>query len=234
MSLPGTKNRRRVFLMRHGEVDYRGPDGKLVNPKLVTLTENGRGQAQAASAMMAGVELDRAVCSGLPRTRMTAELVLNGRGPDLEDDDGFREIRGGRISAVPEADRPAMFIRTLEQSHLPGATFAGGDAFAPFYDRVTGAFESLVTDGAWRRALLVAHDGVNRAILAWASGAGLAGMKAFEQDMGCVNIVDVDVDEGKITGTYIKATNLTPYNFVKAGLYETSFEQVFKPIFGDV
>jgi len=234
MSLPGTKNRRRVFLMRHGEVDYRGPDGKLVNPKMVTLTENGQGQARAAAAMLTGVEIDKAVCSGLPRTRMTAELVLNGRGPALEEDEGFLEIRGGRVSEVPEEDRPAMFIRTLEQAHLPGATFAGGDAFAPFYDRVTAAFEKLATDGSWRRALLVAHDGVNRAILAWASGAGLVGMKAFEQDMGCVNIVDLDVEDGKLAGVYIKATNLTPYNFVKAGLYQTSFEQIFKPIFGDV
>ncbi|WP_425404757.1 histidine phosphatase family protein [Hwanghaeella sp.] len=234
MSLPGTKNRRRVFLMRHGEVDYRGPDGKLVNPKLVTLTENGRGQAQAAAAMLSGVVLDRAVCSGLPRTRMTAELVLGGNGPPLEDDPGFLEIRGGRVSSVPEAERAQTFIRTLEQAHLPDATFAGGDAFGPFYDRVTDAFSKLVSDAGWRRMLLVAHDGVNRAVLAWASGAGLAGLKAFEQDMGCVNIIDLDVEDGEIVGVYIKATNLTPYNFVKSGLYETSFEQVFKPIFGDV
>lgn len=234
MSLPGTKNRRRVFLMRHGEVSYRGPDGTLVNPKLVTLTAAGQGQARAAAAMMNGVELDRAVCSGLPRTRMTADLVLDGRGPALEEDSGFLEIRGGRVSQVPEADRPAMFIRTLDQAHLPGATFAGGDAFAPFYDRVTGAFQALAEDASWKRMLLVAHDGVNRAILAWVSGAGLAGMRAFEQDMGCVNIVDLDVVDGTITGAYIKASNLTPYNLVKSGLYETSFEQVFKPIFGDV
>ena len=234
MSLPGTKNRRRVFLMRHGEVDYRGPDGKLVNPKLVTLTGNGIGQAKAASAMMSAIEIERAVCSGLPRTRMTAELVLDGRGPALEENKGFLEIRGGRVSDVPEADRAAAFTKTLEQAHLPGASFAGGDAFAPFYDRVTGAFRDLAANGSWRRMLLVAHDGVNRAILAWASGAGLVGLKAFEQDMGCVNIVDLDVEEGAITGVYIKASNLTPYNYAKAGLYQTSFEQVFNPIFGDV
>lgn len=232
MSLPGTKNRRRVFLMRHGEVDYRGPDGKLVNPKLVSLTENGQGQARAAAAMLADVALDRAVCSGLPRTRMTAELVLNGMGPVLEDDTEFLEIRGGRISAVPEADRPALFMRTLDQAHLAGATFAGGDAFGPFYDRVTGAFQALASGSEWKRMLLVAHDGVNRAILAWASGAGLGAMRAFEQDMGCVNIVDLDVADGVITGAYIKASNLTPYNLSKTGHYDTSFEQVFKPIFG--
>ncbi|RVU39256.1 histidine phosphatase family protein [Hwanghaeella grinnelliae] len=233
MSLPGTKNRRRIFLMRHGEVDYRGPDGKLVNPKLVTLTEYGIGQAKAASAMMSGVQIDRAVCSGLPRTRMTAELVLDGQGAALEEDQGFLEIRGGRVSSVPEADRAKTFIKTLDQAHLPGARFAGGDEFAPFYDRVTCAFRNLAVDGAWRRMLLVAHDGVNRAILSWVSGAGLAGLKAFEQDMGCVNIVDFDVEGGVVTGAYIKATNITPYNYVKTGLYQTSFEQVFKPIFGD-
>ena len=233
MGLPGTKNRRRIFLMRHGEVDYRGPDGKLVNPKMVTLTANGQGQVRAAAAMLSEVALDRAVCSGLPRTRMTAELVLDGRDLVLEDAPGFLEIRGGRVSAVPEAERAATFIRTLEQAHLPDATFAGGDAFKPFYDRVSDAFVDLARDGDWRRMLLVAHDGVNRAILAWVAGAGLVGLKAFEQDMGCVNIVDVDIEDEKIVGAYIKATNITPYNYVKSGLYQTSFEQVFKPIFGD-
>ena len=42
----------------------------------VPLTPRGRMEAQAAGRAFSNVALDRAICSGLPRTRETAELVL--------------------------------------------------------------------------------------------------------------------------------------------------------------
>jgi len=37
-ALPGTRGRRRIYLMRHGEVAYFDRDGKPVHPKHVQLT----------------------------------------------------------------------------------------------------------------------------------------------------------------------------------------------------
>jgi phosphoserine phosphatase len=48
---------------------------------------------------------------------------------------------------------------------------------------VLAAFERTLRGPEWRRLLLVAHDGVNRVILAWAAQAGLGALAAFEQDM---------------------------------------------------
>jgi probable phosphoglycerate mutase len=67
---------------------------------------------------------------------------------------------------------------------------------------------------------------VNRALLGWACGAGLAALGSFEQDMGCVNIIDVDLADGDIVRRLIKAVNLTPYNLAKLGLNRTSMETV--------
>ncbi len=84
MALDGTSGRHRVFLMRHGEVSYFDQDGRPVNPKHVALTERGREQSKAAAAALADVAFDRAVCSGLPRARQTAEIVLAGRDLAIE------------------------------------------------------------------------------------------------------------------------------------------------------
>ncbi|NQV20641.1 MAG: histidine phosphatase family protein, partial [Rhodospirillales bacterium] len=45
-ALPGTRGRRRIFLLRHGDVNYFTEDGERVpDPTQVKLTEWGREQA---------------------------------------------------------------------------------------------------------------------------------------------------------------------------------------------
>ncbi len=227
MALPGTDGRRRIYLMRHGAVSYVDAGGRPINPLDVPLTAEGREQAAAARDLMAGIALDRALCSGLPRARETAEIVLAPHGLDLEEDTGFRELRGARLSTIAPERREALFVYGLERAHEPGARFAEGDLFADFEDRIAGALEACLAQPGWTRMLLVAHDAVNRMILSLVSGAGLAGLGAFEQDFGCINVIDVDIADGQPVRRLIKAVNVTPYNPAKHGNYHTSFEQVF-------
>src|SRR5579871_5051440 len=93
----GTKSRRRICLMRHGHVDYLArhvvQSGDIHS---VPLTPRGRSQAEAAGKAFAHVEFDRAICSGLPRTRETAEVVLSFQrhAPSLEVVLDLVEIQG--------------------------------------------------------------------------------------------------------------------------------------------
>ena len=80
----------------------------------------------------------------------------------------------------------------------------------------------------------MAHEGINRLILSWAAGTGLLATSAFEQDTGCINVIDFDMvpaEDGspglEIARTLIKAVNLTPYNFLKHGMNLTSLEAIF-------
>lgn len=70
--------------------------------------------------------------------------------------------------------------------------------------------------------------------MSWASGAGLLAAPSFEQDTGCVNVIDFDMVLGadgkpgqEIERALIKAVNLTPYNYVKHGMNLTSLEAIF-------
>ena len=226
-ALPGTRGRRRIYLMRHGEVAYFDRQGKPVHPKHVTLTDDGAAQARAMGRMLADVPFERAACSGLPRTRQTAELVLEGRALELEERPALKEIKSGDYRGKSPEQIEAAFVYGMESAAAPGARFADGDSYAEFYDRVTGAFEALLKEPGWRNMLIVAHEGTNRMILGWVSGGGLASVSAFEQDPGCLNIIDADLVDGAIERRFLKLMNATPANHAKHGNYLTSMEQVF-------
>jgi probable phosphoglycerate mutase len=233
--LEGTAARRRLYLLRHGHVAYYDEAGKPLNPKLAALTERGREEARAAGALLAGAPLDRVLCSGLARTRQTAELVAAPHGLPVEDHSDFMEIRAGRLSGVPKESREAAYVYGFEAATEDGR-FAGGDGFAAVRDRVVSAFETLVRQPDWTHLALVAHDGVNRMLLSWACGAGLSALSAFEQDYGCLNIIDVDVDVadgragGRVVRRLIRMANLTPGNPAKLGLHRSSLEEAFGPL----
>ena len=115
-----------------------------------------------------------------------------------------------------------------------------GERFTDAQERILTGFKDLLFNHRWRTALIVAHEGVNRIMLGWACGGGLQTISAFEQDLGCINLLDVDItpassgDGLQIERTLIKALNVTPYDFVKHGLSRTSLEHLFEVDFGGV
>ena len=224
--LPGTRGRKRVYLMRHGEVSYRRPDGRTVFSTEVGLTDEGVEQARLMRELLAQAPFDVGVHTGLTRTRQTAELVLEGRAVRLEQLGGLREMQVGSIQQLSDERIDAEFTYGFERAAEPGAAFPGGESFAAFQDRIVPAFEALLLRGDWTTALVVAHGGTNAVILAWVTRGGLAGLSAFEQDAGCVNIIDADVVDGEIVRRMLRAVNLTPYNLTKHEHYLTVAERI--------
>ena len=225
-SLPGTRGRKRLYLMRHGEVSYHRADGRTVFSNEVDLTDEGVAQAQAMAATLKEVEFDFAAHTGVLRTRRTAEIVLAGREIAPRTIPELIEIQGGSIKGMTKERLEAEFVYGLERAALPGANFAGGETFVAFQGRVTGAIENLVRAPMWGTALIVAHGATNAMVLGWVTRGGLNGLGAFEQDAGCVNIIDVDVIDGEIIRRLIRALNVTPYNLPKLGRYLTVTEHI--------
>lgn len=215
-------NRRRLYLLRHGEVNY-VEQGRHVPPDHVHLNEAGRAQARAAAQALAGVSLDRAVVSGLARTIETAQIVLGERAVPIETVPALSEIRGGRITHLPPAELRSTFVDALTRRLSPTDTFLLGETFGDFRDRVVPAFRELIADTAWGAMLLVLHGGVNRVILADVLGLELHGLGHFEQDAGCINLIDFDARGYGI----VRAVNYTPYNPLKSGLSLTTMERYF-------
>ena len=233
-ALPGTASRRRIYLMRHGHVDYLAKhvvaEGAI---NIVPLTTRGRLQEEAAGRALAHVAFDRAVCSGYPRTFETASHVLaaQAKPPTLEIDEGLVEIVGGKMEPVKSREELIQKMKDrFANAAKPGATnHEGGEAYGGAQARAVKSLTRLLKEPGWHTALVVAHEGINRLVLSWACGAGLGAMGAFEQDTGCINVLDFDLNaDGTIARTMIKSVNLTPYNWLKHGMNLTSLEAIFE------
>jgi len=220
--------------MRHGHVDY------LTRQTLETgalseviLTRRGQLQAEAAGRAFASVQFDRAICSGYPRTKQTAEGVMTflKNPPSLEIDPGLVEIHGGKLPPLRSREDLIRAMNAyFERAHEPGATnHEGGEVYLEAQARAVASIERLLSQPDWHTSLVVAHEGINRLILSWACGAGLNAMSSFEQDTGCINVIDFDLGgQGGVRRSLIKAVNLTPYNYLKQGMNMTSLEAIFE------
>ncbi|MEL7200999.1 MAG: histidine phosphatase family protein [Pseudomonadota bacterium] len=252
---PARTGRRRLYLMRHGHVDYFKPG--LTDPRQVPLTEEGQGQARATAATLAPVPFDFALCSGLPRTRETAEIVLaaqDAASPDvpvLGEDLRFEELKSGWIKAGSREELAARLAYCFDDAHDANARFLpDGESFGEAEARIVDGLTAIVTQGQWKTGLLVAHEGVNRLILGWACGGGLATIGAFEQDLCAVNVIDFDITPAEavrdqhvdtpraarngvqVERAILKLVNVTAYDPVKEGLRKTCLEHLFDIDFG--
>src|SRR6185437_573812 len=146
-ALPGTEARRRIYLMRHGHVDYLAKhvvsEGAI---NIVPLTMRGRLQAEAAGAALA-------------------------TPPQLEIDEHLVEIVGGQMSPPPKSRSELIERMKLRFSEAgnPGATnLEGGEEYAKAQTRAVTALKRLLKEPGWHTALVVAHEGINRLVLSWA------------------------------------------------------------------
>ena len=219
--------RRRVYLMRHGDVAYFGADGQRVSDsRLVTLTDQGRAEAIAMRDMLAEVPFDKAICSGLPRTVETGAIVLGGRSVPLETWPDLEEIRGGSPSQRAQMS-PSEYAYAMFASAQEAGSYAHGESFAGFHARVVAAWTKILSTAGWSALLIAAHGGVNRAVLSHAVGAGRSAYGAFEQDTGCLNVLDVDTaGGGQPLRQIIRAVNVTPSDPVKATRPLTALEKL--------
>lgn len=190
-----TAKRRRIYLMRHGNVTYFDDAGKPYLPEAVPLNEQGRAQAEAAGKVFAsdGVRFDRVIVSGLPRTVETAQGVLAQTGQDiaLEIWPELVEIRGGKLASIADADLQEAFTGAFEGVVPEHRRFLNGESIGELMDRVHPALDRLRQDSDWDTALLVLHGGVNRAILSLALTGERLFLGNLAQTAGCINALDV-------------------------------------------
>jgi broad specificity phosphatase PhoE len=163
--------RRRIYLMRHGSVDYFRADGSAVPPDGVALNPQGRAQADSAGDLFAraDVNFDKVVVSGLPRTVETAERVLAARGQSvaLQVEPRLQEIRPGRLSDIPRDQLAQAFLGAFAGGpQVETHRFLGGESVGELLDRVLPAFDDLLADTSWHEMLLVLR-GVNLAPTQW-------------------------------------------------------------------
>jgi probable phosphoglycerate mutase len=176
--------RRRIYLVRHGEANYVGSDGKpLSDPDTAGLSDRGREQARTTARWfceMGVMRFDRVLTSDMPRAAQTARVLL--------DTMGLGSLQSESAAALREID-PAHESPDVARA------------------RILPALEQLLRSERWDTALIVAHTLVDEVILSEALTGSTAMYGRLEQGNGCVNVLDVGPGA---TEWVVRAINVCP------------------------
>lgn len=222
----------RVILVRHGQSTYnlqRRIQGRLDKS---ILTEAGRAAALQVGETLSSITFDAAYSSPLQRAKETAEIIVSRltNPPQLQPTDQLMEIdlplwegmlRQDAIDQFPEAyhcwqQHPDKFSMKLpskeaEVEHFPVlAIFANARKF----------WKELLSKHSSGTILVVAHNGINRALIATASEVSPAYYQSIQQSNCGISIINFgtsavakneQIEQNKKVAVQLESLNLTAH-----------------------
>jgi broad specificity phosphatase PhoE len=212
---------RRIYLVRHGETLY-GAGATSGDD----LTPAGYRQIEALEQLLRPTAIDAIYASPLERAQATARTLAGLSGVPITTIDTLREIIPGDLSVLSASTSQdvAGFLRQAIGYFVDPETrwdtpYLGGETYRSLRERVWPFFVELTQRTDWRRAVVVAHGGVNNALIGRILGTGEPGLANVEQDFGGLNIIDL-VDGRPV----LRLLNFTAYDPLKAGLEASSMD----------
>ncbi len=192
-----------LYLIRHGDC-RRDEVKRYIGQVDLPLNARGRAQARALRKHMAKVPFRRIYASDLKRCLETARIIAGPQGKSIRRQPQLREIKLGYWDGRPQAKIRQYHPEEYRQrgENLIDFRPPGGESFADLQARVIPAFRELI-NREQGPVLLIAHAGVNRAILCDLLGRPLDELFALPQPFGCLNII-----ERRGTSLEVKAVNL--------------------------
>jgi alpha-ribazole phosphatase len=192
---------RRLYLVRHAEAPNVTADGRLISAGHSPLSERGRRQATALRERFARVAASVVHASDMPRAAQTAELLAGGRPVRLHAE--LREISLGDLDGALAEE---VFSTTPGFLSDPGARLPGGETPLEVAERAGPALDRILAGAPDRDVIVVAHGGVNRALLGRVLGLPLERALRIRQDWASVNVLD------RAGGRWwVRSLNWTPY-----------------------
>jgi broad specificity phosphatase PhoE len=182
-----------LFLLRHGATE----NNLALPPRLQgrhsdpPVSDEGRLQSQRTAECLAAFELRAVYSSPLLRARQTAQAIADRHGlpvtslPELiEVDVGVWE---GRDWDEIERNDAAAYRAFVEN---PADTpYHGGESFRAVSQRVLPLVERLASEHRGEQIAIVAHNVVNRVVLAPLLGLPLAQARGIRQENCGVNLI---------------------------------------------
>jgi len=181
-----------LLLLRHGEIPQTTPR-HFVGQRDLPLSTDGQRQAKSWRAPLATVNLQGVWTSDLARCDQTARLALGGTGPTPTPLPALREISLGVWEGLSEAEVEERFPgeQGLRRADLAHVAPTGGESFARLRDRVWPAVLDILAraDEAAGPLLVVAHAGVNRALICQALGMPLSRVFSLGQNYASLSVL---------------------------------------------
>jgi broad specificity phosphatase PhoE len=183
-----------LYLIRHGatsaneERPYRlqGSGSDLV------LSELGQAQAEATAKALAGLRLAAVYTSPLSRAVQTASPIARVQGVKPIPVEEITEAHLGRWEGLTWEQASLADPVEYERFHKnPGtAPYAGGESFLDVETRAKPALERLALEHEGGAIAVVAHNILNRAVLAGFLGLPIDLARTLRQANGGVNLIE--------------------------------------------
>jgi probable phosphoglycerate mutase len=85
--------------------------------------------------------------------------------------------------------------------------------------------QRLLAEEAWDTALLVAHGGVNRAVLSWFLTGQHVFLGGLAQDAGCLNVIDVGTTPET---SVVRVVNFCPIDTLRTSTRLSTMEELLQ------
>ncbi len=181
----------RLYLIRHGEL-LKDRANTYHGQMDIEVTPNGVAQLERVADRLAEVPLRAVYASTLRRSVQGAEQVAKRHGLSVIQRPAFREKHFGAWEGLTYdevAERfPEEWARWLADP--PTVKPPGGETYREMQARVLPALAEIVAAHPAASIALVAHGGVNRAILCHAMRLDLSYVFRIEQHHGALNIIE--------------------------------------------
>jgi len=198
--------------VRHGETDWNRME-RFQGQIDIPLNARGEQQATLAAEFLKDVRLTHAFSSPLARPYATAEKILAFHPEvELRSIPDLQEICHGAWEGKLRDEVEALFPGQLQQWQNEPHTvqMPEGENLAQVWERALTAWAQIVrTVGPDGTGLVVAHDAINKAIVAGSLGLGPVDFWRFKQGNGAVTVIDYP--DGPEGAPQLSAVNITSH-----------------------
>ncbi|MCM1566861.1 MAG: histidine phosphatase family protein [Dehalobacter sp. 4CP] len=184
---------KKIFLVRHGQIDY-GSEKRYIGITDLPLSNAGIRQATRLQEYFSRIEIEKAYTSPLKRCLQTAEILLEGSNTQKVILDDLKEINMGEWENQTIDYIKDHFRELYEKRGVSIDEFIppGGESFEQLQKRVIPAFEFIAQNNTGN-TLIISHAGVNRVILSKLFDFPLKELFKISQPYGCINELSWDI-----------------------------------------
>lgn len=181
---------RYIYLVRHGELLLKSEKPCCLGVMDVPLAEKGIRQAERLRKYFQDKDIEVIYTSPLIRSLLTAEIISRD-AKKIIIEENLREIDMGDWDGMSFEEIKLKYPQEYSQRALDLENFSspGGESFRDCLNRSKKAFLKLV-EGSYGNIAIVAHAGVNRALLCWMMARPLKKLFELPQPYGCINIIE--------------------------------------------
>lgn len=193
---------RNLYLVRHGKPAFPGERKCCIGWTDLVLSEEGRSQIEALKEKFESEKIEKIYTSPLERCVESARILSrrpDGKSIPIEIVEDFKEIGMGEWEGIPFSEIKERYPEEYEARGRDIAVFCppGGESFAECQRRAVRAFERIRRESRGD-VIVMAHAGVNRALISWLEKKTLNHLLEIPQEYGGVYVCPDYVFDGMI------------------------------------